>query len=69
MRVVFQNDKIYMSYTDIETEKIAKNNHAMIEMTPQELRMLHDDVTNAVTDYWRQVHINEELSYLRKKKK
>ena len=50
-------------------ENICKNKHALIEMTPKELRMLHDDVTNVVTDYWRQVHIEEELSYLRKKKK
>ena len=67
MRVVFQNDKIYVSYTDAEIDKIAKNKHALIEMTPQELRILHDDVTNVVTDYWRQVQIDEELSYLRKK--
>ena len=67
MRVVFQNDKIYVSYTDAETDKIAKNKHALIEMTPQELRILHDEVTNVVTDYWRQAQIDEELSYLRKK--
>jgi hypothetical protein len=68
MRVVFQDGIIYASYTDEEVESIGKNKHSLIEMTPQELRMLHDDVTNVVTDYWRQVHIEEELSYLRKKK-
>ena len=69
MRVVFQNDKIYVSYTDAEIDKIAKNKHALIEMTPQELRILHDDVTNVVTDYWRQVQIDEELSKLRSRRK
>ena len=69
MRVVFQDGIIYASYTDKEVDNIADHKHALVEMTPQELRILHDDVTNVVTDYWRQVHIDEELSYLRKKKK
>jgi hypothetical protein len=69
MRVVFQDGIIYTSYTDEEVENIGKNKHALIEMTPQELRMLHDDVTNVVTDYWRQVYINEELSKLRSRRK
>jgi hypothetical protein len=30
---------------------------------------LHDDVTNVVTDYWRQVYIDEELSKLRSRRK
>ena len=69
MRVVFQDGIIYASYTDKEVENIAEHKHALIEMTPQELRILHDDVTNVVTDYWRQVYIDEELSKLRSKRK
>ena len=69
MRVVFQDGIIYASYTDKEVENIAEHKHALIEMTPQELRILHDDVTNVVTDYWRQVHIDEELSKLRSRRK
>ena len=66
MRVVFDGKKIYVSYTKRETDKIISNEeHAMIEISPQELRLLHDDVTNVVTDYWRQVSIDEELSKLR----
>jgi hypothetical protein len=69
MRVVFQDGIIYASYTDEEVENIGKNKHALIEMTSQELRILHDDVTNVVTDYWRQVYIDEELSKLRSRRK
>ncbi len=69
MRVVYQGGIIYAAYKDKEVDNIAEHKHALVEMTPQELRILHDDVTNVVTDYWRQVHIDEELSYLRKKKK
>ena len=70
MRVVFDGKKIYVSYTKRETDKIISNEeHAMIEITPQELRLLHDDVTNVVTDYWRQVSIDEELSKLRSRRK
>ena len=69
MRVVFQDGIIYASYTDKEVDNIAKHKHALIEMTPQELRLLHDDVTNVVTDYWRQVSIDEELSKLRSRRK
>tara|TARA_R100000908_G_scaffold61349_1_gene39307 strand:- start:165 stop:374 length:210 start_codon:yes stop_codon:yes gene_type:complete len=69
MRVVFDGKKIYVSYTKKETDKILSNEaHAMIEITPQELRLLHDDVTNVVTDYWRQVSIDEELSKLRSRR-
>ena len=70
MRVVFDGKKIYVSYTKIETDKILNSEeHAMIEITPQELRLLHDDVTSVVTDYWRQVSIDEELSKLRSRRK
>ena len=69
MRVVFDGKKIYVSYTKRETDKIISNKeHAMIEISPQELRLLHDDVTNVVTDYWRQVSIDEELSKLRSRR-
>ena len=66
MRVVFDGKKIYVSYTKKETDNILGNKeHAMIEITPQELRLLHDDVTIVVTDFLRQVSIDEELSKLR----
>ena len=69
MRVVFDGKKIYVSYTKIEADKILSNKeHAMIEISPPELRLLHDDVTNVVTDYWRQVSIDEELSKLRSRR-
>ena len=68
MRVVFQDGIIYASYTDKEVEILSHEEHAMIEITPQELRLLHDDVTNVVTDYWRQVSIDEELSKLRSRR-
>ena len=69
MRVVFQDGIIYASYTDKEVDNIAKHKHALVEMTPQELRLLHDDVTSVVTDYWRQVSIDEELSKLRSRRR
>ena len=69
MRVVFQEGIIYVSYTDEEVDNIAKHKHQLIEITPQELRLLHDDVTSVVTDYWRQVSIDEELSKLRSRRK
>ena len=69
MRVVFDGKKIYMSYTKKEKKEISSHEeHAMIEIIPQELRLLHDDVTNVVTDYWRQVSIDEELSKLRSRR-
>ena len=48
---------------------MAEHKHALVEMTRQELRLLHDDVTSVVTDYWRQISINEELSKLRSRRK
>ena len=39
MRVVFQDGIIYASYTDEEVDNIGKHKHALIEMTPQELRI------------------------------
>ena len=66
MRVVFDGKKIYVSYT--KKEILSHEEDAMIEITPQELRLLHDDVTNVVTDYWRQVSIDEELSKLRSRR-
>ena len=53
---------------DKEVDNIAKHKHALVEMTPQELRLLHDDVTSVVTGYWRQVSIDEELSKLRSRR-
>jgi len=50
-----------MSFTDEEVDQIASNKHTAIKVDIRKLKVLHEDVSNAVLQYWRDKGIDEEL--------
>ena len=67
MRITYQEGKIYVSLTDDEVDNISKNKHSSVEIPIGYLKVLHEDVSNAVTQYWREVGIHEELQETRRR--
>ena len=65
MRITYQEGKLYISLTDDEVDYFNKNKHSTVEMPIGKLKVLHEDVSNAVTQYWRDVGIDEELQETR----
>ena len=53
MRIILEQNKIFFSMTREEAKKIQDNNYNPIEMTKGELMVLHEDVSKAITEQWR----------------
>jgi|TARA_R100000482_G_scaffold71492_2_gene27173 hypothetical protein len=61
MRINYENGSLYMSFTDEEVDQIASNKHTAIKVDIRKLKVLHEDVSNAVSQYWRDQNIDERL--------
>jgi|TARA_E500000318_G_scaffold62636_3_gene57962 hypothetical protein len=61
MRISYENGSLYMSFTDEEVDQIASNKHTAIKVDIRKLKVLHEDVSNAVLQYWRDKGIDDEL--------
>jgi hypothetical protein len=61
MRISYENGSLYMSFTDEEVDQIASNKHTAIKVDIRKLKVLHEDVSNAVLQYWKDKGIDEEL--------
>lgn len=61
MRISYEDGSLYMSFTDEEVDQIASNKHKAIKVDIRKLKVLHEDVSNAVLQYWRDKGIDEEL--------
>jgi len=61
MWISYEDGSLYMSFTDEEVDQIASNKHTAIKVDIRKLKVLHEDVSNAVLQYWRDKGIDEEL--------
>ena len=61
MRISYENGSLCMSFTDEEVDQIARNKHTAIKVDIRKLKVLHEDVSNAVSQYWRDQNIDERL--------
>jgi hypothetical protein len=66
MRVVYQDKKLYISFTDEEVDKIHNNKHSPIEVSIGYLKVLHQDVSQAVLQHWENVEVPREVNNLQK---
>jgi len=66
MRVVYQDKKLYISFTDEEVDKIYNNKHSPIEVSIGYLKVLHQDVSQAVLQHWEDVEVPREVNNLQK---
>ena len=67
-RISYQNGKLYLSLTRNECQEAYDNIGKPLELDISQLKVLHEDISKVVTEYWRDVEVQEELSYLRGKK-
>ena len=61
MRISYENGSLFMSFTDEVVDQIASNKHTAIKVDIRKLKVLHEDVSNAVSQYWRDQNIDERL--------
>lgn len=67
-RLTYTNGKLYLSLTRSECEEAYKNIGRPIELDIGNIKVLHEDISKIVAQYWSDVEVKEELSYLRKEK-
>jgi hypothetical protein len=71
-RITYTNGKLYLSLTRSECEEAYKNIGRPVELDIGNIKVLHEDISKAVSeyigDYWS-IELNEELvlSYLKGK--
>lgn len=53
MRISYQEGKLYLSLRDEEVEYIYNNKHSVVEIDIKHLKVLHEDISNAVSQYLR----------------
>ena len=53
MRILLEQNKILVSITKEETQKIQDNHHNPIEITKGQLMVLHEDISKAIMEEWR----------------
>ena len=64
MRIIFDQNKILLSMTKDETQKIQDNNHSPVEITKGQLMILHEDISKALLEEWRKQVWNKSLNHL-----
>jgi hypothetical protein len=55
MRIVYQDGKILLSLTRDEVKQAQENLGRPIELPIGQLKMLHEDVSEAVLQYWEKI--------------
>ena len=50
MRISYQEGKLYLSLRDEEVEYIYNNKHSVVEIDIKHLKVLHEDISNAVNN-------------------
>ena len=66
MRIVYQDGKILLSLTRDEVRQAQENLGRPIELPIGQLKMLHEDVSEAVLQYWEKIEVPNQVSYLKR---
>ena len=67
-RIVYQNGKLFLSLTRAEVEEAYKNIGRPLELDMGQLKVLHEDITKIVTEYWKDIEVPLEMTNLQRKK-
>ena len=65
-RISYQNGKLYLSLTRSECQEAYDNIGRPLELDIGNIKVLHEDISKIVAEYWSDVEVKEQLSYLRK---
>ena len=68
-RLTYQNGKLYLSLTRSECQEAYDNIGRPVELDIGNIKVLHEDISKIVAEYWSDVEVKEQLSYLRKGEK
>jgi len=60
MRISYQNGSLYLSLTDDEVDRIYEKKHSSVHIDISNLKVLHEDVSNAVLQYWKDKGIDDK---------
>jgi len=53
VRILLEQNKILLSMTKEETQKIQDNHHNPVEISKGQLMILHEDISKAILEEWR----------------
>tara|TARA_R110000822_G_scaffold149663_1_gene288744 strand:+ start:793 stop:999 length:207 start_codon:yes stop_codon:yes gene_type:complete len=53
MRIIYDNGKLLVSLTDDEADLFYKNKHKPIDIGLGSLKVLHEDINNAMSQAWK----------------
>ena len=67
-RIIYQNGKLYLSLTRSECQEAYENLGKPLELDIGQLKVLHEDITNIVTEYWKDIEVPLEMTNLQRKK-
>jgi len=67
-RIIYQNGKLYLSLTRSECEEAYENLGKPLELDIGQLKVLHEDITKIVTEYWKDIEVPLEMTNLQRKK-
>jgi len=55
VRIIYQDKKLYVSLKDDEVDNFHKNKHQIVEIDIGCLKVLHEDITQAMQQAWREM--------------
>ena len=66
-RISYQNGKLYLSLTRSECQEAYDNMGRPLELDIGQLKVLHEDITKIVAEYWRDIEVPLEIRNLQRR--
>jgi len=66
-RISYQNGKLYLSLTRSECQEAYDNIGRPLELDIGQLKVLHEDITKIVAEYWRDIEVPLEIRNLQRR--
>ena len=67
-RISYQNGKLYLSLTRNECQEAYDNLGKPLELDISQLKVLHEDITKIVVEYWKDIEVPTEIRNLQRRK-
>jgi len=66
-RISYQNGKLYLSLTRNECQEVYDNIGRPLELDISQLKVLHEDISKIVAEYWRDIEVPLEIKNLQRR--
>ena len=67
-RISYHKGKLYLSLTRSECQEAYDNIGKPLELDISQLKVLHEDITKIVAEYWRDIEVPLEIRNLQRRK-